>query len=88
MQIKFGLVITALAASLLFSPLMRVRPHSNAAESVEGTVSPLAVVTAQQECVACESKCDSWVKKCTEGGLPLQMQSGRRRVRQLERCAA
>lgn len=68
MKSKFGFVFAAFAASLILSGLMLARSHPHPVSSVEGTVSALAVVTAQQECAACESKCVSWIKKCKEGG--------------------
>jgi hypothetical protein len=68
MKSKFGLVIAVVLASLVLGGLMQGRSHPNPASSVEGAVSAFAVVTAQQECAACESKCDAWVQKCKDGG--------------------
>jgi len=68
MKSKFGLVIGAFAASLILSGLMLGRSHSHAVESVDETPSAPTVMAAPQQCAACEGKCDSWVKKCKEGG--------------------
>jgi hypothetical protein len=36
-------------------------------KSVAGSPAALTV-TAQQECAACATKCEAWLKKCKEGG--------------------
>jgi hypothetical protein len=67
MKNKIGSVIAAVAVCLVLSGLLAGSSHSDSVKSVAGLPQPLTV-TAQQECAACTTKCEAWMKRCKEGG--------------------
>jgi hypothetical protein len=68
MKKRFWLLLATFTGCLLLGGTILSNSPATTTATAKAKPEAATVVTLPQECAQCESKCQSWVDKCKEGG--------------------